>query len=51
MDRVVEEHKAIVQNLDGGNAEAALEAMRQHLDSLHTTIARLKPLHARDFVE
>jgi DNA-binding GntR family transcriptional regulator len=51
MDKVVEEHKAIVQNLDGGNAEAAFEAMRQHLDSLHTTIARLKPLHARDFVE
>ena len=51
MDKVIEEHKSVVQNLDGGNAEAALEAMRQHLDSLHTTIARLKPLHAQDFVE
>lgn len=51
MDKVIEEHKAVVQHLDGGNTAAALEAMRQHLDSLHTTIARLKPLHAADFIE
>ena len=51
MEKVIEEHKAVVHNLDGGNGDAALEAMRQHLNSLHTTIARLKPLHARDFVE
>ena len=51
MEKVIEEHKAVVQNLDSGSTEAALEAMRQHLDSLHTTIACLKPLHAQDFVE
>jgi GntR family transcriptional regulator, rspAB operon transcriptional repressor len=51
MDKVIEEHKSVVQHLDAGNAPAAIEAMRQHLDSLHTTIARLKPLHAADFVE
>ena len=51
MEKVIEEHKLVVQNLDEGKAEAALDAMRQHLDSLHTTIARLKPLHAADFVE
>jgi GntR family transcriptional regulator, rspAB operon transcriptional repressor len=51
MEKVIEEHKAVVQNLDNGNADAALEAMRQHLDSLHTTIARLKPLYSADFVE
>lgn len=51
MEKVIEEHKLVVQNLDDGKAAAALEAMRQHLDSLHTTIARLKPLHAADFVE
>jgi GntR family transcriptional regulator, rspAB operon transcriptional repressor len=51
MGKVIEEHRAVVQCLDEGNAEAAHEAMRQHLDSLHTTIARLKSLHAQDFVE
>jgi GntR family transcriptional regulator, rspAB operon transcriptional repressor len=51
MDKVIEEHKAVIQHLDSGNADAAIEAMRQHLDSLHTTIARLKPLRSADFVE
>ena len=51
MEKVIEEHTAVVQHLDSGNATDAVEAMRQHLDSLHTTIARLKPLHAADFVE
>jgi DNA-binding GntR family transcriptional regulator len=51
MEKVIDEHKAVVQQLDDGNAEGAIEAMRQHLDSLHTTIARLKPLHAADFAE
>jgi GntR family transcriptional regulator, rspAB operon transcriptional repressor len=51
MDKVIAEHKAVIQNLDDGNAAAASEAMRQHLDSLHTTIARLKSLHSTDFVE
>jgi GntR family transcriptional regulator, rspAB operon transcriptional repressor len=51
MEKVIDEHKAVVQYLDSGNAEQALEAMRQHLDSLHTTIARLKSLHSTDFVE
>jgi GntR family transcriptional regulator, rspAB operon transcriptional repressor len=50
-DKVIEEHKAVLQHLDSGNAELAVEAMRQHLDSLHTTIARLKSLHSADFVE
>jgi GntR family transcriptional regulator, rspAB operon transcriptional repressor len=51
MEKVIEEHKTVVQHLDAGDAPSAIEAMRQHLDSLHTTLARLKPLHAADFVE
>jgi GntR family transcriptional regulator, rspAB operon transcriptional repressor len=51
MEKVIDEHKAVVQHLDSGNAKGAIEAMRQHLDSLHTTIARLKSLHSADFVE
>jgi GntR family transcriptional regulator, rspAB operon transcriptional repressor len=51
MDKVIEEHRAVVLQLDAGNAKGAVEAMRRHLDSLHNTIARLKPLHAEDFVE
>jgi DNA-binding GntR family transcriptional regulator len=51
MEKVINEHRTVVQHLDNGNAEAAVEAMRQHLDSLHTTIARLKALHSADFLE
>jgi GntR family transcriptional regulator, rspAB operon transcriptional repressor len=51
MEKVIDEHKAVVHYLDSGNAEQALEAMRQHLDSLHTTIARLKSIHSTDFVD
>lgn len=50
-EKVIEEHKAVVTQLDGGNAKAAVEAMRHHLDSLHTTIARLKALNSQDFIE
>lgn len=49
MDKVIDEHRAVVRYLDDGDAKGAVEAMRLHLDSLHTTIARLKPLHAADF--
>jgi GntR family transcriptional regulator, rspAB operon transcriptional repressor len=51
MEKVIDEHKAVVQHLDNGSASAAVEALRQHLDSLHSTIARLKSLHSTDFVE
>lgn len=51
MEKVIDEHKAVVQHLESGNALAAVEAMRQHLDSLHTTIDRLKALHSQDFLE
>jgi DNA-binding GntR family transcriptional regulator len=51
MEKVINEHRTVVQHLDNGNAEAAVAAMRQHLDSLHTTIARLKALHSTDFLE
>ena len=51
MDKVIQEHKMVVEYLDQENPDAAIEAMRGHLDSLHTTIARLKPLYAADFVE
>jgi GntR family transcriptional regulator, rspAB operon transcriptional repressor len=51
MDKVIDEHKAVIQHLDSGNAKVAIEAMRQHLDSLHTTIDRLKALHSQDFLE
>jgi GntR family transcriptional regulator, rspAB operon transcriptional repressor len=51
MEKVINEHKAVVHHLDSGNAADAGEAMRQHLDSLHTTIARLKSLHSADFID
>lgn len=51
MEKVIDEHKAVIQHLDAGNVQEAMEAMRLHLDSLHTTIARLKSLHSTDFVE
>ena len=51
MDKVIAEHEAVVAELDAGEAGAAIDAMRIHLDSLHVTIARLKPLHEDYFVE
>lgn len=51
MDKVIAEHRAVIEELDRGQTGAAVEAMRQHLDSLHTTIARLKPQHEAYFVE
>ncbi len=51
MEKVIAEHKAVVRHLDGGDAAGAVEAMRQHLDSLHMTIDRLKSAHSADFVE
>ena len=51
MEKVIDEHKTVLQHLDSGNADGALEAMRQHLNSLHTTIARLKALHSQYFLE
>jgi GntR family transcriptional regulator, rspAB operon transcriptional repressor len=51
MEKVIGEHKAVVEHLDSGDAGRAVEAMRQHLDSLHTTIARLRELHSQDFLE
>jgi GntR family transcriptional regulator, rspAB operon transcriptional repressor len=51
MEKVIAEHKAVVQHLDSGDAAGAVEAMRKHLDSLHSTIARLKSLHSTDFIE
>ena len=51
MDKVIAEHEAVVAWLDGGKTEEAIESMRQHLDSLHATLARLKPLHEDYFVE
>jgi DNA-binding GntR family transcriptional regulator len=50
-DKVIDEHKMVIQHLDNGSIVGAVESMRQHLDSLHTTIARLKALHSQDFIE
>jgi DNA-binding GntR family transcriptional regulator len=51
MDKVIAEHEAVIAGCEAGHVEKAIEAMRQHLDSLHTTIAQLKPLHEDYFVE
>lgn len=51
MDKVILEHEAVLARIEEGKPEAALQAMRLHLDSLHVTIARLKPLHEDYFVE
>lgn len=42
--RSVDEHQAIVDALRSGNPEAAVGAMRKHLDQVHrTTRAVMKP--------
>lgn len=51
MSKIVAEHEAVVDLLDRGLSEEANEAMRHHLDSLHATLARLRPLHEDYFVE
>ena len=51
MEKVIAEHEAIVAALDAGQAETAVEALRAHLDSLHSTISRLKPLHEDYFTD
>jgi DNA-binding GntR family transcriptional regulator len=51
MERVIAEHEAVVAALDAGDAASALEALRAHLDSLHSTISRLKPLHEDYFTD
>jgi GntR family transcriptional regulator, rspAB operon transcriptional repressor len=51
MDRVIAEHMKVMAALDEGRAEDAVNAMRSHLDSLHETIARLKPLHEDYFTD
>lgn len=51
MDKVIAEHEAVVLPLNEGNREAAVAAMRRHLDSLHATIERLRPLHPDYFSE
>jgi GntR family transcriptional regulator, rspAB operon transcriptional repressor len=51
MDKVIAEHEAVIVFLNEGNRRAAIAAMRRHLDSLHETIERLRPLHEDYFVE
>ena len=51
MDRVIAEHVDVMAALDEGRADDAVSAMRSHLDSLHETIARLKPLHEDYFTD
>ncbi|HRX36931.1 MAG TPA: GntR family transcriptional regulator [Aestuariivirga sp.] len=51
MDKVIAEHEAIIAQLDDGRPDDAVAAMRHHLDSLHATIERLRPLHKDYFVE
>jgi GntR family transcriptional regulator, rspAB operon transcriptional repressor len=51
MDKVIGEHTAVVAALDAGNPDEAVAAMHAHLDSLHSTIARLKPLYEDYFAD
>ncbi len=51
MDRIIVEHVAILDHLDAGKVAKATEAMRAHINSVDTTIARLRPLHADFFVD
>lgn len=51
MDKVIGEHSQVVAALNAGDTETAIGAMRLHLDSLHETIARLKPLHEDYFTD
>lgn len=51
MDKVIEEHTAVVAALDAGKPNNAVSAMHAHLDSLHATIARLKPLYEDYFTD
>jgi DNA-binding GntR family transcriptional regulator len=51
MERVIAEHADVMAALDEGRVEDAVSAMRSHLDSLHETIARLKPLHEDYFTD
>ena len=51
MDKVIAEHEAIIAQLDDARIDDAIVAMRQHLNSLHATIERLRPLHEDYFVE
>jgi DNA-binding GntR family transcriptional regulator len=51
MDKVIAEHEAVIAFLNESNRRAAIAAMRRHLDSLHETIERLRPMHENHFVE
>jgi DNA-binding FadR family transcriptional regulator len=46
---IIAEHWAIVKALDRRHPQNAAEAMRQHLQSVDQTIARLRPLHESYF--
>jgi GntR family transcriptional regulator, rspAB operon transcriptional repressor len=46
---IIAEHCAIVKALDQRSPKMAAEAMRQHLQSVDQTIARLRPLHESYF--
>jgi GntR family transcriptional regulator, rspAB operon transcriptional repressor len=46
---IIAEHWAIVKALDQRHPQKAAEAMRQHLQSVDHTIARLRPLHESYF--
>lgn len=48
---IIAEHEAIVAALDAGQPAAAVKAMKQHLRSVFTAIARLRPLHEDYFTD
>ena len=51
MEKVINEHKLVIHFLDRGDIDGAMNAMREHLDSLHKTITRLKEMNSKDFEE
>lgn len=48
---IITEHEAIVASVDSGDARAAVKAMRVHMRSVFTGIARLRPLHEDYFTD
>ena len=51
MQRIVAEHTAILDHLDAGDVLKATEAMRSHINSVETTVERLRPRFPDFFVE
>lgn len=51
MSDIIAEHLGIIEALDRHDPQAAVAAMKTHMQSVFNAIARLKPLHSTYFVE